>query len=131
MDDGALIERALLGAELLIVGDAKGGDKLALEIALAWDIIPAVYCADAKRFEQLQAQGIQCFLSTVTWQMDRVRAGPVRNAMMVRRAFEERAAGMDVCCSAFPGPKSVGTYDCMTQLKAAGFDVTVEPLKAA
>ena len=122
-DDEEAVARALYGAELLIVGDANGADRIALLKALEWDIIPAVYCADADTYGVYQRDKIPSFLSPVTWQQDRRRAGPIRNAMMVRRAFEERLAGMDVRCHAFPGPKSVGTYNCKAQLEAAGFVV--------
>jgi hypothetical protein len=130
-DDEEAVARVLYGAELLIVGDANGADQIALMTALAWDIIPAVYCADADNYEAFQRDKTPCFLSPVTWQKDRKKAGPIRNAMMVRRTFEERLAGMDVHCHAFPGPKSVGTYDCAAQLEAAGFTVNYAEVKAA
>jgi hypothetical protein len=127
-DDEEAVARAMYGAELLIVGDAKGADQIALMTALAWDIIPAVYCASPERYETLQKHGIPSYLVS-NWKLQRKRAGPIRNAAMVRRAFDERLAGMDVHCNAFPGPKSVGTYDCAAQLEAAGF--TVNYAKAA
>jgi hypothetical protein len=118
----ASIELALEGAELLIVGDARGADQIALVTALEWDIIPAVYCASEERYELLRKYEVPCFMSA-NWKIQRKQAGLIRNAAMVRRAFDERAAGMDVHCHAFPGPKSVGTIDCAMQLAAAGFDV--------
>lgn len=102
--DRAAIEAALIGAELLIVGDCPtGADAIALEVAKAWDIIAAVHIAEWKRLGK--------------------RAGPVRNGAIVARAALERTHGMDVRCHGFPLPKSVGTLDCMAQLRAAGFEV--------
>lgn len=48
------------------------------------------------------------------------RAGMVRNAEMV-------ATGADICL-AFPGPGSVGTWDCIRKAVAAGIHVRIYPL---
>lgn len=104
----AAIASALEGAEMLIVGDCPtGADAIALEIAKAWDVITVVLVADWKRFGN--------------------HAGPMRNKEMAAKAHLERASGMDVHCHAFPLPGSRGTPDCIRQLEAQGFAVTVYP----
>lgn len=102
------IASALEGAELLIVGDCPtGADAIALEIAKEWDVITVVLVADWKQYGK--------------------RAGMIRNGAIVARAVLERASGMDVHCHAFPLPGSRGTPDCIRQLEAQGFVVTVHP----
>lgn len=102
----AAIAYCLEGAELLIVGDCPtGADAIALEIAREWDIISVVLVADWKQYGK--------------------RAGPVRNGAIVARAVLERTHGMDVSCHAFPLPGSRGTPDCIRQLEAHGFVVTI------
>lgn len=48
------------------------------------------------------------------------RAGPIRNAEMVNR-------GADLCI-AFPGSKSIGTWDCIRKARAAGITTLVYSL---
>lgn len=106
--DRASIAAAIEGAELLIVGDCPtGADAIALEIAKEWDVIAEVLIAN--------------------WKALGNRAGPVRNGAMVARAVLERTHGMDVYCHAFPLPGSRGTPDCIRQLEAHGFPVTIHP----
>jgi hypothetical protein len=112
--DRAAIERALTGAELLIIGDCPtGADAIALAVAKEWDIIAAVFVADWKRYPVRNPDGSR----------NSENAGPRRNKEIADRAFLERQQGMDVKCYAFPIPGSIGTYDCKARLVAAGFEV--------
>lgn len=47
-------------------------------------------------------------------------AGMIRNGEMVR-------AGADICL-AFPGPKSIGTWDCIRKAVAAGIHTRIYPI---
>lgn len=108
----AAIASTLEGAELLIVGDCPtGADAIALEIAKEWDVITVVLVADWKRYGKTGP----------------TNAGHMRNGEIVTRAVLERASGMDVHCHAFPPPGSRGTPDCIRQLEAQGFAVTIHP----
>lgn len=55
------------------------------------------------------------------WSTHGKAAGMIRNAEMV-------AAGADICL-AFPGPDSVGTWDCLKKAAAAGIIGRVYPLR--
>lgn len=48
-------------------------------------------------------------------------AGPSRNGAMTEMAKQLRKQGWTVTCEAFPGSASRGTFDCMKQMKEAGF----------
>lgn len=52
------------------------------------------------------------------------RAGPERNARMVRWAAEREGSIL----LAFPGPTSRGTWDCVRRAVAAGLRVLIEPV---
>lgn len=130
--DRAAIERAMAGAELLIVGDCPtGADALALAIAFEWDIFPIVFAASKKRAAELATlwkrtnQRAAIRTPAADWEVHGKHAGPMRNREIAATAHLERASGMDVVCYAFPLPDSVGTVDCMSQLRAAGFTVTL------
>jgi hypothetical protein len=56
------------------------------------------------------------------WNRHGKAAGPIRNSEMV-------ASGAYVCL-AFPGPKSVGTWDCIRKAASAGIPTHIYPLKA-
>jgi hypothetical protein len=127
--DRSAIEAAMHGAELLIVGDCEtGADAMALETALAWDVIANVYCASKKRHAELSKSiGNRARIALASdWDVDGSnQAGPIRNSAIRDAAVVERDAEMDVKCNAFllPMPKSRGTRNCMTKLRAAGFAV--------
>lgn len=53
-------------------------------------------------------------------------AGPLRNGAIAVAAREALATG-EVRCHAFPLSDSVGTFDCIRQLQAAGLAVEVHP----
>ena len=78
-----------------VVGDAKGVDAL-------------VRCWCLERF-------IPYEVFEADWAQYGKRAGPVRNGLMVARMLTLRNEGRALRCLAFPGPKSVGTYDCIRQ----------------
>jgi hypothetical protein len=102
------IRSALRGADYAILGCARGADAIAREVCGAWDIPAEMHRARWRELGKL--------------------AGAERNGRMVRAAVELLARGFDVQCYAFPLPGSVGTYDCIRQLKAARFDVRVHLL---
>lgn len=54
------------------------------------------------------------------WRQDGPAAGPIRNARMV-------ASGATLGL-AFPGPGSIGTWDCVRKMEAAGIPVQTFPL---
>ena len=117
------IEAALAGAEMLIVGDAKGADAIALEIALRWDIITHVYCASPQRATALRRRPDIGVHLVSDWGEEPQRAGILRNIPMVHRAVLERDEGMDVQCFAAPLEGSRGTFHCAKELRKHGFDV--------
>jgi len=102
-------EHALTGADAVIVGDADGFDRLVRTIAAEWDVIslggPRGFVAD--------------------WQGLGKKAGPARNGVMVQRALVEQGDGAEIRCYAAPLAGSVGTHDCIRQMRAAGFVVAV------
>ena len=98
------IQDALAGADLLIVGDCPTGvDRYALGVA--------------------QTEGINYERHEADWDRWGRSAGPRRNRDMVYRAVDLLARGHHVECAAFPGPKSTGTRDCMTQATGEGIPV--------
>lgn len=129
--DRAAIEAALAGAEMLIVGDCPtGADELALELAFEWDIWPMVMCASKKRaallamsWKAMNRRGT--IYTCADWEVHGKHAGPMRNRELATRAALEKQLGMDVRCHAFPLAKSVGTRDCISQLRAVGLQVDV------
>lgn len=94
-----IIRAALVahGPGVVVHGAARGADTLAALVAklLKWPAEP--HAAD--------------------WKRDGKRAGHLRNARMV-------ALGADVCL-AFPGPDSIGTWDCVHRARAAGIPVHI------
>lgn len=123
------VQEALAGAEKLIVGDATGADELALQTALAWDIIPVVFTASDRRADQLEKEfrGYLQVIRCSDWdkKRDGDGAGPKRNGFMGTHAKIDRIHGFDVDCHAFPLEGSVGTWNCVRQLAEAGFAATV------
>lgn len=97
------IERALTEAKLevtmLVCGMAPGVDLA----AYAW----------ARR------KGLFIDEHPAMWSIHGDRAGPVRNAEMVRVAQ---------ACVAFPCPLSKGTWDCVKKAKAAGLPTLVSTI---
>lgn len=122
-EDPKPIELALAGAEALIVGDARGADAIALSIAMRWDIIPIVLCADPKRAAWLARKFGISPIQASDWDTEPKKAGNIRNSAMVARAIVERDAGMHVRGYAFPLPHSTGTHDCAGKLRRASFHV--------
>lgn len=120
------IHRALQGTELLIVGDAPGVDAIALDWALANDCIAHVYCADTRNFALLRGMPSVYVEQASDWTRQKKRAGPIRNARMVKAAVDmQMTLGCKVWCHAFPLPGSTGTWDCHKQCGDAGLDITV------
>jgi len=99
------IQLALVGANLVIHGGARGADALA-EAAAAY----------------LQ---IDTLVMRARWSSKGGSAGPERNERMAQKARELMDAGHDVECFAFPAPYSVGTWDCVRRMKAHGVLTTV------
>lgn len=83
----------------LVHGAASGADHLAAQCAarMGWRVEP--HPAD--------------------WSHDGDAAGPIRNSRMIE-------LGADICI-AFPGPRSVGTWDCIRKAVAAGIPVRIYP----
>jgi hypothetical protein len=124
------IHAALRGSELLIVGDAPGVDSIALDWALANDVIVHVYCADQRRFDLLNGLPQVYVEQASDWRRKYPQgsAGTVRNARMVKAAFDmQTTLQVRVQCHAFPLAGSSGTWDCYQRCKAAGLDVTLHP----
>ena len=99
--DRDIIEQAIRDENptLLVLGDARGADTLALQIANDLKIPAIVHFAQ--------------------WSQYGRRAGPIRNQEMVDR-------NPDVCL-AFPLENSRGTADAMKRAKKAGILVKVFP----
>jgi hypothetical protein len=130
------IKVALQGADRLIVGDCPpdrgtqaSADAIALSVALRWDIIPVVLAASPDRAAFLRKRGVHVELVS-DWTRDGRRAGPLRNSAIATAAREALAMG-EVRCHAFPWSGSVGTVDCIRQLRAAGLAVEVHPTRSA
>jgi len=128
------IHDALLGTELLIVGDCRTGvDAIALDWALANDCIVRVYCASLARFEALRVTpGIHVELAVAlelarAWDTRKGKvAGPIRNRRMAHEAKRvEAETGCKVDCYAFPLSGSRGTHDCIRAMREAGFTPNV------
>lgn len=128
------IHNALKGTELLFVGDGfwlkNGADAVALDWALANDCIVRVYCADQANFDLLNgAHGLYAEQAS-DWKRHGKRAGPIRNARMVKAAFDAQLQlNCKVTCFAFPlpGAQNRGTQDCIEQARDAGLRVIVYP----
>ena len=100
------IQKVLEGADLLIVGDAKGADAIARKLA-ARAFIPVLECK-------------------ADWGRHGLGAGPRRNALMVGfAAVFMRAGYKSVECHAFPFGESRGTRGCVDLMKSAGIPVVV------
>lgn len=93
----------------LIHGDAPGVDKLAAAIAAEecpnWDVLPR----------------------PADWTTHGKKAGPIRNGEMVAEVCAWRQEGWEVVCVAFPGPDSIGTWDCIRQASKAKITVHIHP----
>lgn len=110
--DGAAIEDALVaavgaspGPVIVVHGAAKGADALAGRYA--------------------RQHGWTVESHPALWHRYRKRAGLLRNQAMVD-------LGADLCL-AFPGPESVGTWDCVRRARVAGIPTVVygEPVETA
>lgn len=66
---------------------------------------------------------LQCLPMRAQWVKYGRSAGPIRNGHMVSVAVSLRACGWQVTCEAFPLATSKGTWDCMSKMRAAGFEV--------
>lgn len=105
------IQSALLGADLVIHGGARGADKLAERAA-----------------EHLQIDTLTLRAKwTKTASPAKVDkwAGFERNERMAKHAAELSAMGDDVQCFAFPLWKSPGTRDCIARMRRHGVKTTV------
>ncbi len=93
-----------LGLPIVVVhGAAKGVDSAAASWAKdAMSVTPEPHPAD--------------------WDRHGKKAGAIRNGEMV-------AAGAHICL-AFPGPDSIGTWDCLKQAVGAGIHSRIYPLVA-
>lgn len=81
-----------LAISVVIHGDARGVDGTARGVAkILGGIEVEAFPADWKKYGN--------------------PAGPIRNREMLRRLLALRDAGNAVCVLAYPGPKSVGTWD--------------------
>lgn len=98
--EGLVTSSGQVSGRTLIHGDANGLDRLAAAVASELGYVvethPALWWTDG-RFDR--------------------GAGPKRNQRMVD-------AGADLCL-AFPGPESVGTWDCARRARKAGILVVV------
>ena len=91
-------------ADELVVGDASGIDRLTRELATETGrpVAESVGVAD--------------------WRRLKLGAGPARNERMVRYAVERARRGAVVRCHGFPGPESVGTWQCLRAAAKAGLE---------
>lgn len=103
--DAGAIYKAVQGADLVMHGGARGADGLAEAAA-----------------EYLQ---IDTLVMRAKWSGKGKSAGPERNERMARKARELIDAGHEVQCFAFPGPRSVGTWDCVRRMRTHGIRTTV------
>lgn len=96
--DAAMIDRTLsrMNIGVLIHGDARGADRLSGKWAVEHGVTVLAYPAD--------------------WEKHGKRAGPIRNALMLR-------LGQPEVVVAFPGGK--GTRNMIEQARGAGID-TIE-----
>lgn|SRR5262245_3447965 len=118
------IHEVLVGTELLIVGDAPGVDRIAIDWAIANDCIVRVYCCNHLQFAQLQPLPNVYVEMAADWRKWKKQAGNIRNARMVREAAEVQIQlGLKVSAWAFPLAGSTGTWDCYQQAKDAGIDI--------
>jgi len=78
--------------------------------------------------EHARVYAIRTGTARLTWPDDHwggYVSGPVRNGYMVNVACALAAAGWDVTVHAFPGPKSRGTWSCVSQARSAGLDIVI------
>lgn len=100
-----LVNDERVEAQLVIHGAADGADALAAEAAVRY--------------------GVRQLPIPAPWGNGWKGAGPWRNQRLVDIAVELRALGHRVVPYAFPLPSSRGTYDCISRLNRAAFDVAV------
>ena len=93
------------GVQLVITGDAKGVDHTAYKLA--------------------KEMGLTSISLKAWWDDYGKSAGHTRNSDMVALAVTFRALGCEVRGHAFPAEDSIGTYNCITQLAAAGIEGTM------
>ncbi len=80
---------------VLVHGDADGVDTIAADICENWGWAIEAWPADWLKYKQ--------------------SAGGIRNSRMIARG--------GTLCLGFPGPGSIGTWDCMKKAKRAGIPV--------
>jgi hypothetical protein len=100
-----LLKKLFTNKNLLIHGDAPGVDAIFKKYAIKNNISKIDMPADFKNLGK--------------------KAGPQRNQAMVDIAIVLRSCGWKIFCAGFPGPDSIGTYDCINRIKKAGFDINV------
>lgn len=79
--------------------------------------------ADACAARAARELGLAVDAHPADWARHGRRAGPIRNTVMV-------ALGADVCL-AFPGPDSIGTWDCIRKAVSAHIPVRIYPPAAS
>jgi hypothetical protein len=102
--------------DLVLVGDCPdGADRFARAWCLRNGVRAEIYCASREPHDWPSLSTV--FLVS-DWRVDGRKAGPLRNAPMVKRAAELGASAL-----AFPrgGP---GTAGCIRLARAAGLSVT-------
>jgi len=126
------IHEVLRGADVLLVGDCPtGADAIALEYALANDVMAVVFAASKDRAAQIAREHPSVVVHLAAdWKAQGKRAGPMRNQALADRAALERDAGMPIAVHAFPLPSSVGTLDAIKRFEAHGMFVSVHRLPA-
>lgn len=107
-----LIDRALEGADLVLVGCCPSG-------------------TDAKVLRRALQLEIDVWIFTAKWKIHTTPlgyAGPQRNERMAARAAGFARHHNDVRCFAYPKGKSPGTRGCVRALKRRGLRVAVVEL---
>lgn len=105
------LDKALDGADLVLVGDCETGtDRAVLDRARHREIDVRIYVAK--------------------WSTTKPRnaAGPIRNERMADEAATLKRSGANVRCFAYPKGRSRGTRGCIRLLKKRGLSVRTEEL---
>lgn len=89
---------------IVIHGAAKGADQCA-----------STFCTSSGRLREIAMPA--------QWDRHGTRAGPIRNAEMLKVLLALRECGYCVRVEAFPLPGSVGTWDMVRRAEAAGVEV--------
>jgi len=98
----AELERVITGADLVLHGGAPGVDEQAGEIAFSLSI--------------------HCMVVQALWRRRGRKAGPERNTVLAEIAAVFKRGGAEGVFGGFPASDSVGTWDCVRKLTAAGIE---------